>query len=237
MDRLVLLVDAKFNFYRNYHIAIKDGLSPFYMACKSIRNLEREFNAKKVILVWDGKSFRRKKSSTYKAHRKKLNLDMLPDVKAFLANFYESYEAVKCEGDDVLASLSLRQPCIIITSDRDLNQCLSKTCKVYNPIKKSYATEDPRYVLMDKLVHGDKSDNVKGVRSDHWQSYSMFPTRKEVKTTPKELLKNLEILSLSPGKWKTLKAKDPVKLIEKYNCKSFVYTFNMEEWSQKSSKH
>ena len=77
------------------------------------------------------------------------------------------------EDDDLMAYLSHRLPghSVIITTDKDLLQTVSKNTIVYNPIKKKeinlnnfeeYTGVKKEYYISFRAVTGDKSDNIPG---------------------------------------------------------------------------
>lgn len=91
----------------------------------------------------------------------------------FIRNIYEDY----VEGDDLIAYYVLhkkpKEHAVIMTSDRDLTQLISDTVSVYIPkIKKLITPENHREVmgyshenvLLKKIICGDPSDNIKGVK-------------------------------------------------------------------------
>lgn len=66
------------------------------------------------------------------------------------------------------------KPCIILTSDKDFYQLLDGSTAIYNPIQKKLITQKslleeekihPDNWLFYKSILGDKSDNIKGVKS------------------------------------------------------------------------
>ena len=78
------------------------------------------------------------------------------------------------EADDLMAFLSrkLQGPNIIVTTDKDLLQTVSRDTRVYSPIKKKIVTLDnfeeytgvkKEYYISFRAVTGDKSDNIPGI--------------------------------------------------------------------------
>lgn len=91
----------------------------------------------------------------------------------YVRNIYEDY----VEGDDLIAYYVLhKQPkekCVIMSSDRDLTQLISPTVSVYIPKMKKLITPENHAsemgychenVLLKKIICGDPSDNIKGVK-------------------------------------------------------------------------
>lgn len=91
----------------------------------------------------------------------------------YIRNIYEDF----VEGDDLIAYYVLhkkpKERCVIMTSDRDLTQLISDTVYVYIPKMKKLITPENHAseigyrhenVLLKKMICGDPSDNIKGVK-------------------------------------------------------------------------
>lgn len=91
----------------------------------------------------------------------------------YIRNIYEDY----VEGDDLIAYYVLhkkkKERCVIVSSDRDLTQLISPTVSVYIPKMKKLITPENHVseigychenVLLKKIICGDPSDNIKGVK-------------------------------------------------------------------------
>ena len=87
------------------------------------------------------------------------------------------YEFENVEGDDIISyyvkSKKDNEKIVIVSSDKDLTQLISDTVIVYNPRKKMFITKDnavkeigviPENVVLEKVICGDTSDNIKGVK-------------------------------------------------------------------------
>lgn len=93
----------------------------------------------------------------------------------------------KIEADDVIGYLSkqFEEEVIIVSTDRDYLQLVNERVKVYSPKKKLFFDSDmvkkeygvsPNNFLNQKVIIGDKGDNVPGVRGIAAKTFSkMFP--------------------------------------------------------------
>lgn len=142
------------------------------------------FSPNKVFVCFDcaGSNWRKETYPLYKAQRKeareKQDINWL-EFYEFLTGFYEelkgsfpfiSLKHNRLEADDIAAYLVRRYSCdtnIIITNDSDYLQLLKyKNVEVYNAINgKRMLTESPRRFLEEKILTGDKSDNIPPIRS------------------------------------------------------------------------
>lgn len=155
-----------------------------HLFLKSIMAQIKQFNPTNVVIAMDAKrSWRKDVYVDYKANRKSARdvsiIDFekffriadifFEDMKKTFSNFFFIKE-LGCEADDVIAVLTKRtfkDPCIIISTDRDLNQLLTlKHVKQYNPIeKKFFNVSNPKMELDLKIITGDKGDNIPAVHS------------------------------------------------------------------------
>lgn len=140
----------------------------------------------KFIFAIDCKiNWRKDIFSEYKAHRKKYRDKCVVDFKEFfpiLEEFLEELKTIftnmyfiecyKCEGDDVISVIAKKESkknneILIISTDKDYIQLLTnKNIKLYSPIKKDFITSlNPPMDLEIKVLSGDASDNIPGVKS------------------------------------------------------------------------
>ena len=119
----------------------------------------------------------------YKGNRDRSKGDPMPDITK-LVKYIPGYtlHIPDWEADDAIASFihtyrkiekkKGRDPCDIriITSDRDLYQLIDENTSIWQAASKPLVTiEDmktdmaPKHIKMQKVLHGDKSDNIKGV--------------------------------------------------------------------------
>ena len=87
------------------------------------------------------------------------------------------FEFENVEGDDIISyyvrSKKLEERVVIVSSDKDLTQLISDTVIIYNPRKKDYINRSnavseigvlSENVVLEKMICGDTSDNIKGVK-------------------------------------------------------------------------
>ena len=87
------------------------------------------------------------------------------------------YEFENVEGDDIISyyvkNKKLDEKIVIVSSDKDITQLISDTVIVYNPRTKRFITREnavdeigviPENVVLEKMICGDVSDNIKGVK-------------------------------------------------------------------------
>ncbi len=147
----------------------------------SMFNILTTYNPDKVILAIDDKpSWRKLLFSGYKAKRKsardKSTIDFekfYPILDEFLDDFKSTFENIyvikckHCEGDDIMAVTSRihkNDDVVIISSDGDINQLLSKNIKQFDPRKRTWVKcINPQVFLESKILQGDDSDNIPGI--------------------------------------------------------------------------
>jgi 5'-3' exonuclease len=112
------------------------------------------------------------------------------------------YEFDNVEGDDIIAyyvkNKHENERVVIFSSDRDLTQLISDTVIVYNPVKKDFITSKNSIkelgithenILLEKIICGDTSDNIKGVKGVGQQTLiKYFPEIVEHKTDLKAII-------------------------------------------------
>jgi 5'-3' exonuclease len=151
----------------------------------SIIHIVDKFNPDKLILGFDTKnSWRYRIYSDYKAHRKakRANSKIVIDFDLFFSVFEKFIEDIKVafpniyvlktentEADDIIAVLVKNtfktSDCTIISSDGDLNQLINDKVRQYDPIKcKMVECLNPKRELELKILRGDTSDNIKGIK-------------------------------------------------------------------------
>lgn len=146
-----------------------------------IHNIEK-FNPNHIIFAVDSKdSWRYDVYKEYKANRKdratKLNIErMYPIIDEFVTDMKILFSNMrflkvpKCEADDIIAVLckhGFRNAQItILSGDSDMNQLLTmKNVSQYDPLKAAFVNcINPQNALEVKIISGDSSDNIKGIR-------------------------------------------------------------------------
>jgi len=171
-----------------------DATGVIYGFLKSLSGFQNLFNTSNFVFCWDSKTSKRKEIyPEYKAQRekkeytdeeiefdrafrkqmKKLRTTYLPMIgfrNVFVQKGYES--------DDIIASIccqenkSIDNEFVIISSDKDLYQCISPSVSFYNPqtskiltfqgFKKKYGIESYEWGNVKSLA-GCTTDNVKGI--------------------------------------------------------------------------
>ena len=173
-------------FFKGNHIG---GI---YHFLNTLRRSFEEYHLDKIVVFWDGhegSSSRRKVYHLYKENRKsrlrseeELNsYNYQRDrVKQYLEElFVRQGEYEFCETDDCIAYYTKNSPeenKIVYSSDGDLTQLVSENTKIYNPSHhKLYSVNDTiKYshedVLIEnvkiiKILCGDPSDNISGIKN------------------------------------------------------------------------
>jgi len=171
-----------------------DATGVIYGFLKSLSGFQDLFNTSNFVFCWDSETSKRKEIyPEYKAQRekkeytdeeiefdrafrkqmKKLRTTYLPMIgfrNVFVQKGYES--------DDIIASIccqknkSIDNEFVIISSDKDLYQCISPSVSFYNPqiskiltfqgFKKKYGIESYEWGNVKSLA-GCTTDNVKGI--------------------------------------------------------------------------
>jgi len=151
----------------------------------------KEFSADELIIVFDSESStsdRVEIDEDYKSNRVDYSqvaeeenpFTQLPMIYQVLDTMGIDYlEATTCEADDYIASLSKYyhdKEVIIMSTDRDFLQLVSNRIMVYSPRGKMSIEFDadkvfekfsvePKQIIDYKILVGDKSDNIEGVKS------------------------------------------------------------------------
>lgn len=154
-----------------------------FIFVKSLMGVISNFEPTKLILVMDSKNtWRKEYYPEYKAQRKTAREGSKIDFNKFFPIMDAFYEDLKktipnimhlkvdrCEGDDLIA-VAIKyfkdDNVEIISTDRDLNQCLvEKRVKQYDPIKRVYINPlNPAVDLEVKIITGDKGDNIPAIK-------------------------------------------------------------------------
>ena len=198
MNKKYLLLDCPYLCHRAKHTTgglNYDGNATgvIYGFLRSLSGFQDLFNTHNFVFCWDSNtSIRKELYPEYKANRenreytdeeiefdkafrkqmKKLRtayLSMIGFKNVFIQRGYES--------DDIIAEISLHNikeddEAVIITSDKDLYQCIEHNVSIYNPqtnkiltlqgFKKQYGIRPHEWSLV-KAIAGCTTDNIKGV--------------------------------------------------------------------------
>ena len=196
---MIVLYDGNNTLIRNnavtelYHNGIRtSGISGMLaQLLYDITTLQNKNSIEKVIVLWDGGSkYRKSIYPEYKAHRvakKEKEIEegsnyydelkyQLEEMHKFLPNIgIHSLRIIGWEADDLIASITemVEEPCVIVTTDKDLLQLVDHRVSVYQPTKKVLYTHDnftsllgiqPKQFIDYKRMVGDPSDNIPGIR-------------------------------------------------------------------------
>jgi len=201
-----IIIDTANLFFRARH-AIRGSMNDqvgmsIYVTLNSVRKAWKEFNGKHVIFAIEGRSWRKDVYAPYKRNRSDARAKHTPKEVEEDRIFWETYEDFKefivnktnctvlhnerLEADDLIAGFVQMHPNdehIIISTDGDFAQLISKNVKQYNgvagitvthegyfddkgkPIKDPKTKEirpppDPEWLLFEKCMRGDTSDNI-----------------------------------------------------------------------------
>ena len=155
--------DYKANRDKNYEQhndkVLEDFLKPYREFQKQVIGYSREKNQSKEE---EEESFNRQKEIVQRI------LDEL---------CVRQYEFDNVEGDDIISyyvkNKKENEKVVIVSSDRDLTQLISDTVIIYNPRTKEFITKEnakekigilPENIVLEKVICGDVSDNIKGVK-------------------------------------------------------------------------
>lgn len=160
-----------------------------------VASLCEKFNPSRLIVVWEsgGNTKRRNIMGGYKQARRPMKLnryyeDDLPDTKenhtrqiSMLVELFKHVPVTQiyvkdCEADDVIGYVSKYlvkdDEAIIVSSDKDYHQLITKNVKQYSPFKKCLLDEDyvkssfgvsPTNFITARVFVGDPSDKIEGV--------------------------------------------------------------------------
>jgi DNA polymerase-1 len=188
-EKKLFLIDGNALLYRSYYAIRRLSNSrgfptnAIFGFISTLRKLVGQEKPHYLGIVFDtGKpTLRHKAFKAYKAHRKPMPEDLIPQVpvlkKVIQAMNIPLFEYEDYEADDVLGSLArkaaeMRVTSVIVTTDKDLFQLVDSQISVYNPAREIYLDESkvkevfgvsPSQVIDVLSLWGDPSDNVPGV--------------------------------------------------------------------------
>jgi 5'-3' exonuclease len=163
---------------------------------------DKKLNATKLIVLEKARE-KKEKSDKYVESED----ESFERQKYILKNILEElcirqYEFDNVEGDDIISYYVKHkkdnEKIVIVSSDKDLTQLISDTVIVYNPRLKDFVTKDNSVekigithenVVLEKILCGDVSDNIKGVKGIGEQTLmKLFPQIKTEKTDLKAVI-------------------------------------------------
>lgn len=186
----LLMMDIHNLIYRCVHVATKeDPLDENftlwkYLVFNNILTNIKLYDADRVILAIDSRKYWRKKVySGYKAQRKAareespIDFDkFFPVMEEFFNEFENTFKNImflkidECEADDIIGILTKHElseyNIVNISNDKDMYQLLKfKNYRQFDPIKKKMIQHlNPERYLLEKILTGDKSDNIPAVK-------------------------------------------------------------------------
>ena len=190
----VLLIDGENILHQSFHkfekLKSTDGKpsGAIFGFFKSLHMYIDRFNPKEVYITFDNghSEFRDKLNPNYKGHRKNISIDyeslqlqkaeIMKILRYLRINYiFDKNKSYNYEGDDFLAYLVLKKfnndKVTIVSSDKDFNQLISSSVKIFNPRKEQYVREDnckdlfeysPEETVDYLSLVGDKSDDIEG---------------------------------------------------------------------------
>ncbi len=173
-------------FYKGEHIG---GI---YHFLNTLRKTFETYHLDKICVFWDGENSSQERKKIYFQYKENRRSSRLTEegqnsynyqrnrIKRYLEELYvRQGEFANCEADDCIAYYSHNSPKekkIIYSSDRDLAQLVSKDVSLYNPSHhklyepNSNIEYDKETILIEnvklaKILVGDPSDNIAGIRN------------------------------------------------------------------------
>jgi len=182
----LIIIDAHAYLYRSFFaikaLSTKDGFptNAIYGFIKLINRILKEKAPRHIVAAFDSKAktFRQDRYALYKAQRPKMPEELscqIPVAKKILeAMGINSIAIDGYEADDIIYSAckSWTGRSIIVSSDKDLAQCVSETVLIWNiaenkiydieNVKKKFHVS-PSQIPQFLALTGDASDNIPGV--------------------------------------------------------------------------
>lgn len=185
---------------------------------------DKKLNAKRLLMLKYAKEEKEKSSDHVESEDESFERQKYI-LKSILEELcIRQYEFDNVEGDDIISyyvkNKEDNEKVVIVSSDKDLTQLISDTVIVYNPRLKDYVTKDNSVdkigityenVVLEKILCGDVSDNIKGVRGMGESTLiKLFP---QIKTDRLDLK---TVIELSKGMLSERKEqkKKPLKSLE-----------------------
>lgn len=201
-----ILVDTANTFFRARHVfrgdtSEKIGLA-MHITMNSIKKAWADFDGSHLVFCLEGRSWRKDHYAPYKRNRKETVEAMSPTEQEENKLFWECYDDFcefvrtksnatvlqnpRVEADDLIARWIDKHPdqkCVIISTDKDLNQLVNERVSQYNGVTEETITTEgyfdkkgkpvidkktkqpkllPKkdWMLFEKAMRGDPSDNI-----------------------------------------------------------------------------
>ena len=247
-----ILVDTANTFFRARHVfrgdtSEKIGLA-IHITLNSIKKAWEDFEGSHLIFCLEGRSWRKDYYPRYKANRKETIDAMTSAEQEENKLFWECYDDFcefiktktnatvlqnpRVEADDLIARWIDRHPeqkCVIISTDKDLNQLVNERVSQYNGVTEETITVDGYFDKKGKPVIDKKKKEAKLLPSKDWILFE-----KAMRGDPSD-----NIFSAYPGV-RTKGTKNKVGLIEAFEDKdSKGYAWNnlmLSKWVDADGK-
>jgi 5'-3' exonuclease len=184
-----IIVDTANTFFRARHVIngdadIKLGMA-FHITLNSIKKAWQDFNGTHVVFCLEGRSWRKDHYEPYKRNRQEARDALNEKQQDEETVFWEAFDTF-IEADDLIAGWIQAHPDsdhVVISTDTDFQQLIAPNVKLYNGVqeittthegffdkkgnkiidkktKEPKAAPDPEWLLFEKCMRGDTSDNV-----------------------------------------------------------------------------
>jgi len=158
-------------------------INAVYGFTRALRKIIKEYNPDYMAVAFDAKgpTFRHVEYKEYKIHRKPTPDELLSQIPLMFdvikAHNIPLYVCEGYEADDIIGTIARKVSsknieCIIITTDKDMEQLVNEYIKVLNPrkgeiididrIRKEKGIEPENFIDVLALA-GDSSDNIPGI--------------------------------------------------------------------------
>lgn len=179
MNKIIIL-DGYNLFYRARYSGMNRGeYSTIFNFFRSLRPLVENFKPTEVYCVLEGSPKKRLQAlPEYKGQREYHDKDNFNFQRNEIIRLLKTYFPIQVlkhndfECDDVISNLSNSllekndDDCqiVIVSSDTDFIQSISKNVFLYNPVKKSFVNKPDYDYVIWKALRGDASDNIQGFK-------------------------------------------------------------------------
>lgn len=195
--RYLINEDYKANRDKDYESEVTEGLSSYMVEVNhKVKEMQKYlFNKDKLE--------QRKRDKEIFHEQRKVIIDCLEEL------FIRQCLCDKVEADDLIAYYTINKKSneriVIVSNDRDLTQLISSDVIIYVPsLKKFINTKthtaemgyDYRNVLLKKMICGDVSDNIKGIKGvGETTLLKNFPEIKEREVTLEEVIEKARTIN------------------------------------------
>lgn len=215
------LLNVAYHGAKNLYNSDGNHIGGLYQFFTILRKILLDQQPSKLFIFWDGKfsgKLRYELYSEYKSNRdKNYDYDVVSDdpvrelqkvrIKQYAEElFIRQYEDDIVEADDCIAyycnTMSPYEKITICTGDKDLCQLIDDNVRIYFLSKKKFITKENYLSVFDhhhenativKVITGDSSDNIKGVKGVQEKTLiKLIPEIVQKKVTLKEIFTILE---------------------------------------------